>query len=73
VTIDGEKIPTEVRGRDIEEKSGVTYINVRELKMYEAISHSSHLKESQKLTLSTDSKSLKVRALETLPSCLEIE
>jgi hypothetical protein len=73
VTVDGDKVPTEVRGRDIEEKAGQTFINVRDLKMYEVISHSSHLKDNQRLVFSTESRSLKLRAIETLPSCLEVE
>ncbi len=70
--LDGQKVPLNLRGRDVQEDKGNTFVSVQGLKMYEAISHSMNLKEAgQKLTLTTDSGGLKLRALETLPNCLE--
>ena len=75
VTLDGQKIPTNLRGKDVQEdKSGNTFVLIQGLKMYETISHGSNIKDpGQKLTLSTESKGLRLRALETLPTCLEAD
>jgi hypothetical protein len=75
VLLDGQRVPLNLRGKDIQEdKSGNTFVLIQGLKMYETISHSANLKEpGQKLTLTTESKGLRLRALETLPTCLEAD
>jgi hypothetical protein len=72
VSLEGSRIPTELRGKDLVEDKVGTYFLVRSLKMYDVLSHGSHLKEgTQKLTLGTEGKDLEFRAVEIFPSCLE--
>jgi len=75
VMLDGQKVPVDLRGKDIQEdKAGNTFVLIQGLKMYETISHSANIKDpGQKLTLTTESKGLRLRALETLPTCLETD
>jgi len=75
VFLDGAKVPNELKGKDIQEdKNGNTFLVVQSLKMYETISHSTRIKDpGLKFTLSTESKGLRLRALETLPTCLETD
>lgn len=75
ILLSGQKIPLNLRGKDVQEdKGGNTFVLIQGLKMYETISHSANIKESgEKLTVSTESKGLRLRALETLPPCLEAD
>jgi hypothetical protein len=73
VTLDGEKIPSDLRGHDVQEdKSGATVVTLHGPRLYEIISHSSRIKESDsKILFTGDDKPAKLWTVQTLPFCQE--
>jgi len=74
VSLDGQKIPVEVRGKDIsEDKSGLTFFTARGPRIYEIVSRASRMREGpSKICFSTDSRDVKFWAAETLKYCAEL-
>ena len=71
VLLDGQKIPVELRGHDVQEdRLGTTFINVSLPKNYEILAHGGKAKETpSKLTFSTDTSGLKIWAIQLIPGC----
>src|SRR5207244_1409722 len=71
ITLDGERVPNEVRGHDVQEdKSGNSFVIIKNARLYDLISHSSNLKDAPlRLKLTTSSKGLKIWSLQSVPFC----
>lgn len=71
VTLDNQKIPASNRGRDVsEDKNGDTNFFIKSSRMYEIVSHSTLIKNTNAtLTLTTNAKGLKIWSIQTLPFC----